>query len=256
MTQPHAQWSRIALGAVAPATILAVWLALRATHRIPDYLLPSPAAVFARFWTGGSDGTLWHDFSATLQRVLKGFVLGCSLGLSFGLALGASRSIERLFGPLFLAFRQVAPFAWIPLLSLWFGGAEAGKLAFITLTAFAPSAVNSWRAARAIPFAYRELAAALTLSRLDEFRLVTFPGALPGILTGVRLSLIYAGVTAIGAELFLDIAPGLGGRLNEARDKFEIDLMLAALIALATMGLVFSQLAAIGERKLLKSRSA
>jgi sulfonate transport system permease protein len=147
--------------------------------------------------------------------------------------IGLSRLAGRLFGPIFLAYRQVALFAWVPLLTMWFGCSETGKLAFIALAAFAPSAVNSWRGARSIPQSYRELSAVQTFGWLDHLRLAT-----------------------VGAELFLDIAPGLAGRLNEGREKFEVDLMIVALMVLATLGLVFGWLAALIETRLIAWRRA
>ena len=83
----------------------------------------------------------------------------------------------------------------------------------------------------------------------------SFWTSLPGILTGLRTALIYAWLATVGAELFLDIAPGLGGRMNEGRDKFEVDLMLAALFMLAGLGLAFSQIAVLIETRLARRRS-
>jgi sulfonate transport system permease protein len=160
-----------------------------------------------------------------------------------------------MLGPLFLAYRQIALFAWVPLLSMWFGGGEAGKVAFVTLSAFAPVVVNTWRATRAIPHPLQELAAVLTFSRIDQITLIALPGAMPGIVTGLRSALIYSWLATVGAELFLDIAPGMGGRMNEGRDKFEMDLMIVALFVLAGLGLAFSQVAVLIERRLLRWRS-
>ena len=254
-----AAWQRLSpalrsgvLGVVTPLALLGLWQAACAAHVAPPYILPSPAAVAERFQMELTGGTFWLDLSASLSRMLEGFVLGSVSGLAFGLLLGLSRLGERLCGPVFLAYRQVALFAWVPLLSMWFGGGEAGKVAFVTLSSFAPTVVNTWRATRAIPAPLRELAAVLTFSRLDYIRLIALPGALPGIVIGLRSALIYAWLATVGAELFLDIAPGMGGRLNEGRDKFEVDLMLVALAVLAAIGLAFSQVAAFGERRLLR----
>jgi len=240
---------------IGPLVLLLVWQATVSAHLWPRYIVPSPGDVVTRFHTEFVGGTFWLDIGASLSRVLKGFAVGSVLGLVFGLALGLSRTAERLFGPLFLAYRQVALFAWVPLLSMWFGGGETGKLAFVGLSAFAPVAVNSWRASRAIPLKLRELAAVLMFGRLDYLWLIALPGALPGIVTGLRTALIYAWIATVGAELFLDIAPGLGGRLNEGRDKFEVDLMIVALLLLATLGLVFSHAAAFAESRLLRWRT-
>ena len=245
----------LVLGAILPLALLLGWQAIVAAHLLPVFIMPSPADVVARFQMELNGGTFWLDIGSSVSRVLQGFAVGSLIGLGFGLLLGLSRTAERLFGPLFMAYRQVALFAWVPLLSMWFGGGEAGKLAFVSLSAFAPVVVNTWRASRAIPEKFRELSAVLTFGRLDYLRLIALPGALPGIATGLRSALIYAWLATVGAELFLDIAPGLGGRLNEGRDKFEVDLMLVALLLLAVLGLVFSQVAAFAEKRLLRWRA-
>jgi sulfonate transport system permease protein len=237
-----------------PLLLIGFWQGIAAAHLAPSYMLPSPADVLARFQDELDGGTFPRDVTASLTRALGGFAIGAPAGLAFGLLLGLSRLAERLFGPIFLAYRQIALFAWIPLLSMWFGGGEAGKVAFIALSAFAPSVVNSWRGARSIPASYGELSQALTFGWLDHVRLIALPAALPGILTGLRTALIYAWLSTVGAELFLDIAPGLGGRLNEGRDKFEVDLMIVALIVLATLGLVFSRAASMAEARLVAWR--
>lgn len=241
-------------GLVTPLLLLAVWEVVCALHVVPAYMLPAPAAVGERFFHEIADGTLSQDVAASFSRVLEGFFLGSVAGLAFGLLLGLSHPAGRLFGPTFLAYRQVALFAWVPLLSMWFGGGEAGKIAFVALSSFAPTVVNTWRATGTVGVPLRELAAVLTFGRLDYIRLIALPASLPGIVTGLRTALIYAWLATVGAELFLDIAPGLGGRLNEGRDKFEVDLMLVALAVLAVLGLTFSQVAAFGERRLLRWR--
>ena len=244
----------ILMGLLVPVLLIGIWQAIAATHLVAPYILPSPALVLARFRGELDGGTFGGDVLASLSRALAGFAIGAPAGVGFGLLLGLSRVAGRLFGPIFLAYRQVALFAWVPLLSMWFGGGEAGKLAFIAMAAFAPATVNTWRGAAAVPAPYRELSRALTLGRLDHLRLVALPSALPGVLTGLRSALIHAWLATVGAELFLDIAPGLGGRLNEGRDKFEVDLMIVALTVLATLGLGFSQLAAAAERRSIRWR--
>jgi sulfonate transport system permease protein len=237
-----------------PLIVLALWeLASRAGWSDARFL-PPPEAVLRRVWFETTQGGLATDLAASLRRGSSGLLIGASAGVALGLLLGLSRVAERLLGPLFLAYRQVALFAWVPLLSMWFGGAEAGKIAFISLAAMAPAVVNTWRGARDIPRAHVELAAVLTFGRLDFIRFVALPGALPFILVGLRSALIYAWLATIGAELFLNIAPGLGGRLNEGRETFQMDLVLACIVVLGALGIAFSRCAAIGEARLLRRR--
>jgi sulfonate transport system permease protein len=244
----------IASGAAVPVLLLVLWQGACSAHLAPPYLLPSPAAVAARFGMELRGGTFGADVWASVSRMLAGFTIGSAAGLAFGLLLGLSRIAERLFGPIFMGYRQIALFAWVPLLSMWFGGGETGKLAFISLSAFAPTVVSTWRASRAIPAQFRELAAVLTFRWPDYLHLVAWPSAMPGIMTGLRTALIHAWLATVGAELFLDIAPGLAGRLNEGRDKFEVDLMLVSLAVLALLGLASSQVAAFAETRLLRGR--
>ncbi|MGA2292759.1 ABC transporter permease [Bradyrhizobium sp.] len=242
-------------GLALPVLLLVLWQLICLSRLVPPYILPSPASVVERLGMELSGGGFWLDVRSSLGRVVEGFLLGSISGLAFGLLLGLSRWADCLLGPLFMAYRQIALFAWVPLLSMWFGGGEAGKIAFVTLSAFAPVVVNTWRATRAIPRPLQELGAVLTFSRLDQIRLIALPGALPAIVTGLRSALIYSWLATVGAELFLDIAPGMGGRMNEGRDKFEMDLMLVALFVLAGLGLAFSQLASLIESRLVRWRS-
>ncbi|CAH2601289.1 Alkanesulfonates transport system permease protein [Rhodovastum atsumiense] len=241
---------------LVPLLALALWdLGSRAGWFDPR-LLPSPEAILARFRAEVANGDLGGDVAASLSRDLAGFAIGASTGVALGLLLGLSHLAERLLGPLFLAYRQVALFAWVPLLSMWFGGNEVGKIAFISLAALAPAVVNTWRGTREIPRTQVELAAVLTFGRLDFIRFIALPAALPAIATGLRTALIYAWLATIGAELFLNIAPGLGGRMNEGRETFQMDLLLTCLIVLGVLGIVFARAATAAEAALLRRRMA
>jgi sulfonate transport system permease protein len=241
---------------MVPLTALVIWEAIvRLTH-VSHELMPPPEKVAERLWDGFANGGMIGDLGASLAREAAGFVIGASLGVAFGLLLGLSRLANRALGPLFLGYRQVALFAWVPLLSTWFGGGEAGKIAFIALAAMAPAAINTWRGTSALPHSYLELSRVLMFGPLDHIRFVALPGALPAILTGLRSSLIAAWLATVGAELFLDVAPGLGGRMNEGRETFQMDLVLASVVLLGLLGLIFSRLAVDAEKTLLKRRAA
>ncbi len=241
---------------LVPLAALAIWEAIcRLTH-VSHELMPPPEKVAARLWDGFANGGMIGDLTASLLREACGFIIGATGGVSLGLLLGLSRLANRMLGPLFLGYRQVALFAWVPLLSMWFGGGESGKIAFIALAAMAPATVNTWRGTSALPHPYIELSRVLMFRPLDYVRFVALPGALPAILTGLRSSLIAAWLATVGAELFLDVAPGLGGRMNEGRETFQMDLVLASVALLGLLGLTFSRLAMAAEKALLKRRTA
>lgn len=235
--------------------VLLLWLAAVRFGWVDHRFLPSPEAVAARAETEFTTGTLAFDISESLRRNLTGFAIGASAGLFLGLLLGFSRTMERIVGPTLLAFRQIALFAWVPLLSVWFGGADAGKIAFIALAGFQPVVINTWQGVRGLPPAYRELSDVLIFSRVDFVRLVALPGAVPAIFTGLHAGLIYAWLATLGSELFLNVTPGIGGRLNEASQLFEMDLLFLGIIILALIGLFYNSSAHWLETRLLRRRT-
>jgi sulfonate transport system permease protein len=245
-----ARWRPFAL----PILILIGWEILAHTGAADPRFLPSPEAVLARGVSEFREEGLTGNLLASLQRDLLGFAIGAAAGLAAGLVIGFSALTRRLLGPILLVHRQIALFAWVPLLSMWFGGGETGKVAFIALAAFQPTMINTWQGVAGIPRAYRELADVLTFRWPDFVALIAIPGALPQIFSGLHAALIYAWVATIGAELLLNIAPGLGGRMNEGQHLFQMDLLLLCILLLGAVGVLFNLLASALERHLLRWR--
>lgn len=236
------------------AVILAVWQLAGMLHLVEERVLPTPSAIIARGWHELADGDLGTDVAVSLGRYLVGSAIGTVSGLLIGTMLGVSRLASRLVGPTLLAQRQTALFAWVPLLAMWFGGNDPGKIAFIAVAAFQPMLVNSWSGIADIPLPYRELAATLLFSPLDYFRLIALPAALPALFTGLTSALNYAWLASVGSEVFLNIAPGLGSRLTEAGQLLDMELMILCIVLLGLIGSGFSLATRGIEYLLLKGR--
>ncbi|WP_454914929.1 ABC transporter permease [Xanthobacter sediminis] len=232
--------------------LLALWFAAHHFGWVPAKYLPSPAAVVNRLVTELSTGSLPHDLQETLRRNLSGLALGAAAGLALGAVLGISSLVGRIVGPTVLAHRQTALFAWVPLIAMWFGGGDTGKIAFIAVAAFQPVVIGTWRGISLVPAIYRELSQVLLLSRWNYIRLVAVPHALPMIFTGLHGALIYAWLATVGSELFLNISPGLGGRLNEGSQLFEIDLLFLSILLFGLIGLGYNTLAERAEALLVR----
>ncbi|MBB3810282.1 ABC transporter permease [Pseudochelatococcus contaminans] len=237
------------------AAIIALWFAAYEFNWVRAKFLPSPVAVVERLWFEIHSGTIVTDLLETLRRNIIGLAIGGFIGLALGALLGISSGFAKIVGPTVLAQRQTALFAWVPLLSVWFGGADVGKIAFISVAAFQPIVINTWRGLTLVPKTYKELAESLSFTRWDYVRLVAIPNALPTIFTGFHAALIYAWLATVGAELFLNIAPGLGGRLTEGSQLFEIDLLFLTIILFGIVGLFYNSLAERTEGLFLKWNS-
>lgn len=240
---------------VSLAAILLLWLTARQFGWVDLRFLPSPLAIFERLVFELREGSILEDLGETLYRNVAGFAIGAAAGLLLGTALGLSKLFASIVGPTVVAQRQTALFAWVPILAMWFGGNDAGKIAFISVAAFQPIVINTWRGFGDVPTNYRELSAVLLFNRLEYIRLIALPAALPTIFTGLHAGLIYAWLATVGSELFLNIAPGLGGRLSEGSQLFQIDLLFLTILIFAAIGLVYNALAERAERLFLKWKS-
>ncbi|GLS24037.1 hypothetical protein GCM10007874_70580 [Labrys miyagiensis] len=239
---------------ILPVLLLILWELLSHAGVANPVFFPTLEQIVERGIKEAEEGNLIGNFLASLQRDLLGFIAGSAIGTALGLVIGFSRLLRRLLGPILLVHRQIALFAWVPLISMWFGGGETGKLVFIALAAFQPALVNSWQGVANIPRSYRELSEVLTYGWFDYVAMIAIPGALPSVFTGLHSALIYAWTATVGAELLLNIAPGLGGRMNEGQQLFHMDLLFLCLFLLGLVGVLFNLLAAALERRLVRWR--
>lgn len=228
-----------------PLALIGLWQTASLAQWVDPGILASPAAVVAATWHGLFDGSLPTALLASLRRALLGLLLGGGAGFLLGLALGLSSPAERLLGPSFAALRQVAIFAWVPLLTAWFGLGEAAKLAFVALAGFFPLLLATQRGIANLPPQLGEAARVLRLSPWQRLRRLVLPGAAPSIFAGLRLGLIYAWLGTIGAEYFMPSDGGIGSLMIGAQQLFRMDLVSAGMLLVGLTGAV---LGALGQR--------
>jgi sulfonate transport system permease protein len=214
----------------------------------------SPAAVWERALRYAASGELKAALGASLWRNLAGFAIGATGGLVFGAALGFSRLFERAVGPSFHTLKQISLFAWIPLISVWFGLGDMAKVAFLSLAAFFPVLLNTFEGIRSVPRELVEVARVFAFSRPQLVRRVVLRAALPSIFTGIYLGLLYAWLATLGAEYLLTSGVGLGNLLTDGREHFWMDQVLLGVVLVALVGFVLNGLAARFEARALRWR--
>jgi sulfonate transport system permease protein len=138
--------------------------------------------------------------------------------------------------------RQITLFAWIPLLTAWFGNGEASKIVYIALSAFFPVALNTTTGLRNVSITYREVARVLGLSRHQEIRRVLIPAALPAITIGIEIALISGWIGTVGAEYAIGNGRGIGTFVSEGREQFRMDIVIIGVTALAAAGYLATRL--------------
>ncbi|MFJ2691195.1 ABC transporter permease [Pseudomonas sp. NPDC087336] len=228
-----------------PLALLLVWQLATNQQWVDANILVSPLVVLATTWSGLLDGTLISGMALSLGRTLGGLLLGGGLGFALGLLLGLSHTSERVLGPTLAALRQIAIFAWVPLLTAWFGLGELAKWVFVALAAFFPLFIATQRSVANLSPQLNEAARVLRLNLRQRLGRLVLPGAAPGIFAGLRLSLIYAWLGTIGAEYFMPSNGGIGSQMIGAQQLLRMDLIMAGMLL---VGLTGALLNLIGQR--------
>lgn len=241
-------------GLALPAVLVAAWSAALHLDLVDGRILVPPEDVLAAAF-GEHAGHVWQGLWASFLRTMTGYGLGCAAGVALGTLLGLSRLADRMIGPSFHAVRQVALFAWVPLLTAWFGTGEQAKVAFITLAAFYPTVLNTQEGVTSVSRAYLEVARVFRLSRRDLLLRVVLPAATPSILIGLQLAMIYAWIATIGAEYLMGLGLGIGTVLNEAREHFRMELVLLGVVIIGLVGFVMNRGLGLVSKRLLRWRS-
>ena len=242
--------SRRYRGWVLPIAAIAIWWLASHQGLSQSGLLVSPEKVAVTAWEQITSDKFWRAICASLTRNLSGFFIGTSLGLVLGCLLGLSRHFERLVGPSFNTFKQISLFAWIPLISVWFGLGDVAKVAFLSLAALVPVVVNTCDGLRSVPPNLLEVARVYGFSRWQTIIGVMLPAALPSIFTGLYLALVYSWLATIGAEYLLVSGEGIGNTLIDGSEHFMMDLVLFAMVVIGLVGWSLNALARVCERRM------
>jgi sulfonate transport system permease protein len=244
-------------GLVLPLLLLAAWAVVTAAHWVDTRLIVPPAGVLRTALQSLSDPAFHLGVLFSVARDLSGFALGALGGVAFGTLLGVSRRADRLIGPTFHTVRQIALFAWLPLLSSWLGYGELSKLVFIALSALYPVALGTFEGVRQITASQAEVARVYGFNRRQLLFRLILPAASPQIATGLSLGLVYAWVATIGSEFLLaNWGHGLGNIVIKGRAAFNVELIVFGMLVIGLVGTLLNRVAARLEARALHWRRA
>jgi len=248
----HHAWSLL-LGLLALAGFVALWNFVAWWGAYPEFILPRPATVLARFLALAADGTLLRHASLTAQEALGGFLIGLVFATLVGYPLAKVRVLEQVISPYLVASQSVPIVALAPLLVLWFGFGLTSKVLAASLIAFFPILVNVIVGVRSVDHASRELMRTLSASRWDVFAKLEVPAALPIYLGGMRVGITLSVIGAVVGE-FVGADGGLGYMIAQSRGLFDTATLFVALLALMALALCFYGAVLSLERLLLAGR--
>ena len=231
---PRQRYWRWPIGALLPLLVLLVLEASARLELIPSRLFPPPSEVANTILALASRDLFSHVAISTL-RVATGFAIGTLLAIGLGTLTGMSRRAEALLDPSFQALRAIPSLAWIPLLLLWLGIDETPKIVLISIGAFFPVYINLVAGIHNVDRKLIEVGTIHGLPTRQLVRRILLPAALPHLFTGLRTGLSLAWMFLVAAEL-IAATKGVGYLLSDGRESSRPDIVLAAILILATLG--------------------
>jgi ABC-type nitrate/sulfonate/bicarbonate transport system permease component len=230
--------------------LIATWYGITETGLVNSLFLPTPGMVIRAGIHTFATGELVRDIKATLIRVGEGFTLGGATGTLIGLWLAQSRVASLAVRPILELLRPIPGLAWAPLLLIWFGIGEAGKVVLIAYATFFPVFTNTLDGVATVPS--HAVLAARTLGAKGRhiFLRVLLPSSLPNILTGLSIGMGQAFGIVVAAEL-IAATEGMGWMISDARRFFRTDLVVLGMLLIGIFGFMCVQVLVQLQRHLL-----
>jgi ABC-type nitrate/sulfonate/bicarbonate transport system permease component len=244
----------VVVSAVTVAVVITAWVVATTVFRVSPLVLPSPRAMGDELATlvsvGYAGKPLYLHVAKSLFRSLTGLVAGLALAIPIGLAMGYSRTINAALQPIFGFFRPIPPIAFIPLMILWFGIGELGKVLLIFAASFNYTVLNSAAGMRAVPEQLIRKGRNLGLTRWQLFTSVMLPAAMPHIFTGIKTSTAVSWAIVVAAEL-IAAQEGLGFIIQDAGTFFRITDVFIGIVIVGLIGVSLELVISLVERRTL-----
>ena len=201
--------------------------------------LPAPEAVFHRlidvYNNGYQNFTLMEHLGASLLRVIIGFMLGAIVGIPLGYAMGLSNWFRGWFDPIVEFMRPVPPLALIPLVIIWAGIGEAGKIILLFLASLWIMTIAARAGVSGVQLSKVHAGYSLGASKWRILTRIIVPNSLPEIFTGARVAMGVCWGTVVAAEL---VAAEKGaGMMIMVASRFQLtDIVIMGIILIGAIG--------------------
>jgi NitT/TauT family transport system permease protein len=240
-------------GWVSLVLAIGLWQLAGSAALVNPLFLPTPVAILRAIWQLALSGALWQHLSYSVMRIGTGWMLGTVSGIIVGFAIGLS-SLARGVGITFIsALFPIPKIALLPLLILWLGIGEEPKIATIALGVFFSTAISVYSGVDAVPRNLIRMAQSFDVPFHAIVRRVIWPGALPSILAGFRITASIALLLVVSAEM-IGAEYGIGAFVLQAGNLMQTDQLLAGVVILSLFGLAVGRLINWLETRLLHWR--
>ncbi|HYT53265.1 MAG TPA: ABC transporter permease [Verrucomicrobiae bacterium] len=242
-------------GCISILVGLVIWEILTRLLLENELLIPPPTSVIRSFWNLTFSGQLNKHFAATLIEFSYGFTTACIAGIVIGYFMGMHKWFDEIMDPWIATLYSIPIITVVPLIIIWFGIGMISKVVVVFKITAVAIILNTAAGIKNLDPVWLELAKSLRLSTWETTYKIRFPGALPYIITGMRLGVGRALLGVVVAELMAANA-GLGYMLRDSSETWDSPKLFVTVILLAAIGLVSFNLIKRLEQKMAPWRQS
>jgi taurine transport system permease protein len=238
------------IGSISVGVFLAAWELATSLGYVSPVFLPSPGMVWRSASKLAVSGGLLNDALISSQRVFLGFGLAAVVAIPMGIVMGVWWPAKAIMDPFISLLRPLPSITWIPLTILWLGIGEPQKVAIVFLGSWIYVLISTYESTRRVDPLLIRAARNLGASDVAVMREVILPGALPGIISGLKITLAIAWSCVLSAEM-VAAQDGLGALIWQAKDWGNLSLVLVGMVCISITVLLADFVANRIERLLL-----
>jgi NitT/TauT family transport system permease protein len=217
---------------------------------VDSYYVSKPSDVLTTLVSWFADASIWPNLLVTTQETVLGFLIGAASGLTIGLLLGSSRVLGSILYPIVSAINSIPRLALVPLFVLWFGLGLTSKLVFIVSVVFFLVFFSTFDGVRQRPEDLVNTLRVMGANRLQLLTKMVIPSAMTWVFAGLRVSVPFALVAAVTAEIISPQA-GLGYLLTRSANQFFVAGVFASIVLMMVLSLVMLGIVVLLQRWLV-----
>lgn len=225
--------------------LLAGWEYIVRLRSVPDYILPGPAQI-VRTLIDHAPVIAGHARS-TLVECLAGFAVAIVFSFIVAFLMDEIPLFRKALYPLIVASQTIPIVSVAPLFIIWFGYGMLPKIIVVVLVCFFPIVISLLSGLASVDDDYLELFRSMQAGRLQIFRMVKLPLAMPSFFAGLRISAAYSVMGAVIGE-WLGAKQGLGTYMTLSQRSFQVDRVFAAILAVTALSAALFLLVSFIER--------
>ena len=228
------------------AALLLVWEAISRFEVFPPFILPSPSSILVSLITNFT--SMQYDILITLYEALTGFTIAIILSVAIAVAMDSIIGFKKTIYPVLIISQTVPIIIIAPLFILWFGYGYAPKIIIVTLICFFPITISLLQSLIAVDKELIDLLRSMGASKLQIYKFVKIPSAMPGFFSGLKIAATYSIMGATIGE-WVGGKSGLGVYMIRAKQAFETDRVFAAIIIIVILSILLLKLIEFIEKK-------